>query len=248
MSGFTQHAHDNPRLNIELDTQQCSPADLDLDGMQADVALLEQRVDHFPKVDLFVTVRHNARSGGFHVKSALVLPSRTLVTGDTEPAARPAFSRCVRKLVQRLEGHEAALSNEDELRKQAKGTHQTLTPDHEPDHAALADAVRRGDYAAFREHLYAYEEPLRKRIGRWVQRYPDLDARIGADWWINDIVEEVFLNAFERFDQRPQQRRMALWLEDLIDPSIRLLREHGDEELANISFVRTLRGDDTRFE
>jgi hypothetical protein len=126
-----------------------------------------------------------------------------------------------------------------ERQKQLKGTRQVLEPTVDPDPAALDAAVRAGDYAAFRAAAYGYEEPLRKRIGRWVERYPDVNARIGKTLEIEDIVEEVFLDAFEGYEQRPKEVRLGDWLEGLIDPAVKDLQQHPDEELENVRLART---------
>ncbi|HZZ81660.1 MAG TPA: hypothetical protein VFE62_24375, partial [Gemmataceae bacterium] len=55
-----------------------------------------------------------------------------------------------------------------------------------------------------------------------------------------DAVEEVFLNAYERYPERPQALRLGEWMEELIDPSLRALLEHPDEELESINLARTL--------
>jgi len=43
---------------------------------------------------------------------------------------------------------------------------------------------------------------------------------------IGDLVEEVYLNAFERFAQRSAEVSLSDWLEALIDPSLKLLLRH----------------------
>jgi hypothetical protein len=53
------------------------------------------------------------------------------------------------------------------------------------------------------------------------------------------MIEEVFLTAFDRHDQRPESQRFGQWLEDLIDPAIKALADHTAEEQENISLART---------
>jgi hypothetical protein len=103
----------------------------------------------------------------------------------------------------------------------------------------LEDALQSNDYVAFRRALDVYDEALRGRIGRWLQRYPALNARLDVDFQLDDVVEEVLLNAFERFEDRPAQVPLGDWLEQLIDPSLRMFAAAPDEELENISFVRS---------
>jgi hypothetical protein len=111
----------------------------------------------------------------------------------------------------------------------------------DPDAGPLGEAVRAGDYRPFRLALAGYEEWLRNRVGRWVQRFPEAEARVGRRLRIGDLVEQVYLNAFESFLERPTDLRLSDWLERLIDPSLKALLRHPDEEGENASLARTLR-------
>jgi len=82
---------------------------------------------------------------------------------------------------------------------------------------------------------------VRKRAGRWIERYPDFEARLGAAFTLEDLVEEVFLNAFEHFDRWPEELRLGEWLEGLIDPSVKALLKDPEAERTNLDAVRTYR-------
>jgi len=71
-----------------------------------------------------------------------------------------------------------------------------------------------------------------------VERYPAAEAKLGHGLVISEIVEEVFLNAFERFNDRPPLR-MGEWLESLIDPSLKALLEDTAAEKENLSFIQS---------
>jgi len=105
----------------------------------------------------------------------------------------------------------------------------------------LGEAIRSGDYRAFRMALSADEERLRKRVGRWIQRYPDAEARLGHGLAIGDVVEEVYLNAFESYSRRPMEVPLHEWLDSLIDRSLKMLLHHPEKERENASFARTVR-------
>jgi DNA-directed RNA polymerase specialized sigma24 family protein len=111
----------------------------------------------------------------------------------------------------------------------------------DPDTGVLGRAVQAGDYKAFRSALSGYEEWLRKRVGRWLQRYPEAEARIGRGLAIGDVVEEAYLHAYEHYGQRPTEVPFHQWLEGLIDPSWKVLVRHPEEERENASLARTLR-------
>jgi hypothetical protein len=55
------------------------------------------------------------------------------------------------------------------------------------------------------------------------------------------MVEEVYLHAFEHYPRRPTQVPFHQWLEDLMDPSLKALLRHPDQERENASLARTLR-------
>jgi len=105
----------------------------------------------------------------------------------------------------------------------------------------LTRAANAGDYRTFRTALAGYEEWLRKRVGRWIQRYPEAEARIGRGLAIGDVLEAVYLNAFEQFSRRPKAVPFHEWLDELIDPSLKAHLKHPDEERASASFARTVR-------
>ncbi len=230
-------------LHIELDTKHCSLSAGEIEKMERDLDPLAAVAADFPVSDLYITVAYYPQSNHFDVKTALILTGTTLFAADHDDVVHPAYERCVRKLVKRVEAYKARLSNKPEQSKQGKGTHQDVLPTAlPPDHETLDRAVAEGDYRAFRDALLVYEEPLRKRIGRWVQRYPEINDQIDRRLTLNDIVEEVFLTAFDQYEHRPPNMLPADWIESLIDPALKDLVRHFDEELENISFARSSAG------
>jgi hypothetical protein len=175
------------------------------------------------------------------VKTSLALSGKTLFTGDRDVEVHPAFERCIRKLVQKVRSFKARMQKDSELAKQAEGTHQMVTPSVEFDISEIQTAFDDQDYFRFRQSLYAFDGSLRQRVGRWLQRYPEIESRLGADFQVDDIIEEVFLNAFEVFPSRSHDVPPGDWLEHLIDPAVQAILQAPDEEFANISFVRSMR-------
>ncbi len=228
--------------HIEIDTQNCTLTPEQADKIDAALAPLREVIQRFPVADLYITIIHHARSGDYQVKTSLILPGQTLFTGDRAAELLTAYLRCARKLVRKVESYKADLENEEEIRKQQKGTQQDVLPDRPCDFQEVARAVDAQDYAAFRRATLMYDEPLRKRAGRWVQRFPEAEARLQVDFKLADLVEEVFLNAFEDYQRWPSHEDFGDWLEDLIDPSLRALLDDPDQELRNVSFARTLHG------
>ena len=235
---FSDETYD---LRIELDTKHCELSADEIERLERALQPLRKPVKKFPVANLYVTIEFYERSNDYRVKTALRLPGKGLTTGDLDKSYYPAFERCVRKLVHKVIAYESQLEHEEERAKHVEGKRFDMSPDREIDIDAVREAVEQSDYAGFRRHLLQYEEPLRKRAGRWIQRYPVLDAQLGDRFDLADVVEEVYLNAFERFDEWPNAVPLGTWLEQLIDPSLRILARDTVEELENISFARSLR-------
>jgi ribosome-associated translation inhibitor RaiA len=235
-----QRTDEGRQFRIQLDTKNCNVSPAEVAKMETALGHLGRVARSFPVSDLYIYARHHARSNDYHVKTSLVLPGKTLFTGDRDIALYPAYERCISKLVQKVEAYKRSLSNQEEVAKQEKGTHKQLEPTMDPNPEQLLEAVRSADYAGFRTATLGYEEPIRKRLGRWIQRYPEVEAQLGKGLTVADFVEEVFLNAFERYQHRPTGMALGEWLESLIDPSVRALLDHPDEEKENISFARTI--------
>lgn len=237
-----RYSDESYNLRVELDAKQFELSPEDAERLQASLSPLGKLVKDLPASDLYVTIFHHPRgSPEYQVKTALVLPAKTLFSGDTDANFHPAFGRCVTNLVQQVTAYKQARANADQLDKHRKGTYQEVVPSRIPDADESEAAVRLGDYARFREALYPYEASLRRRVGRWIGRYPEVQEKIGTDLAIADVVEAVFLNAFEGYDQRPRNVRFGRWLETLIDGSLKGLLQNPDEELENVSFARTLK-------
>lgn len=237
------HFSDNGHpLRVQFDAHHFKLEEAELERMRNNLDSLIRQVENFPKADLHVLIEYNNRNNDYSVKTSLILTGATLVASDHSATIHPAWENCLHNLTRELVEYKGRLGQEEERHKTQQGTHQRLEPDTDPDMAKLEKAVEEGDYAAFREATLGFEEPLRRRVGRWLERYPDLNARIGHGLTVADIVEDVFLTAFEGWPTHPVEVRMGDWLESLIDPTIHAIQQHPDEELENVSMARTLRG------
>ena len=126
----------------------------------------------------------------------------------------------------------------DDASKQAAGTRQDVQPSGEFDLNALVNAVDVKDYSAFRREIDVFESSLMERIGRWIERYPEIRFQLDQPMSVSDIVEEVFLNAFDRFETRSHDVPPGEWLESLVDPSVQALLQSPDEEFERVRFSR----------
>ena len=227
------------KTRILFDAHQCRLSEQETAQMHLRLGSLLEQVEAFPVTDIHVLVERNNRSNDFSVKITLILPGETLVGNDHDPFLLAAFDRCLIGLEENVRAYKDRLGRVSERQKVEKGTRQDIEPSAQPDGAVIEQAIRDGDYTAFRTATLAYEEPLRKRIGRWIERYPLVEARIDRGLKVADIVEEVFLAAFEGYDRRPVGIRFGDWLEALIDQAVKSLQNPSSEEMENINLIRT---------
>jgi len=228
-------------LPVEFDLHSCELAPAERARMEVSLQGLRELVAPFPVTGLHVLIERNNRSNDFSVKTSLLLVNQQLVASEHHAQAFTAFERCVDKLVREVEAFEDRLSDNKERRRIADGTQYELLADYTPDFAALDKAVVEGDYAAFRAAMLPYEEPLRKRIGRWLERIPAVNCK-GRRFTIADVVESVLLDAFENYSRRPTDMVFHEWLENLIDPAVQELLRHPDRQRENVSMARSAAG------
>jgi ribosome-associated translation inhibitor RaiA len=237
-----RHADPSESLRVEIDTRQCHLSRDTVARMRDDLDALSRMVENFPAPALRVLVEHNNRSNDYSVKTTLLLPGATLVTSDHNQVAHAAYEQCLHNLMREVKDYKDRLGNVPERQKQVKGTHQELEPTLDPDLRAVEATVAAGDYAAFRTATQGYEGPLRDRVGRWLERSAETDGQVGRKFTIADVVEEVFLDAFEEYERRPKGVRFGDWLTSLIDPAVKELMHNTDAELENVRLARTVQG------
>ncbi len=236
------YSDDRYHLYVQFDTKQCQiPAD-ELARMQQGLQPLGEVVQDFPRSDLWITIIHHPRSALYHVEAKLKLPGQTLFTGDPDAYLDSAFQRCIRKLLRKVEAYKERPDKKavETAERRAALQREVVVPT-DADTGVLGKAVHTGDYRTFRTALAGYEEWLRNRVGRWVQRYPEAQAKVGHGLALGDLVEEVYLNAFEGYAQRPAEVPLHDWLDGLIDPALKVLLRHPDEERETTSMARTVR-------
>lgn len=237
-----QYTDDRYHLRVQIEARQCTIPQDELTRMERTLDALGAEVEDLPASDLSITVIHHPRSQDFHVEARLQVPGRSLRTGDTDAYLDSAFARCTRKLVQKVRDYKAN-PDRQAIERTIRGINlnQEVAAPEGTDMGPLGEAVAAGDYRTFRNLLIHYEDWIRRRVGRWVQRYPQAEALLGNGLSLGDLVEEVYLNAFERYRQRPTEVPFHLWLEQLLDPSLQALLRNPGEESMNASFARSLR-------
>lgn len=231
---------DDPSLRIELVTQGCELSASEITDMQDDLDTLKRLIEHFPSSILHISISRHQRNKTYHVKTSLSLCGTTLFTGDRDLATHPAFERCIHKLIEKVQAHKTKMAGKIDWNKTTSGNHAELNPTDRFDAMELDWAAAQDDYATFRHAMDVFEDGLSKRIGRWVNRYPQIQEKLGKSLMISDLVEEVFLIAFDEFLQRPHDVPPGKWLEGLIDPAVQALLSSPDEEYASISYSRAI--------
>jgi ribosome-associated translation inhibitor RaiA len=228
------------KLQIHFDTHECQPAPDEFRRMSDNLDSLARQVGDFPQADLRVVIEKNERNNEFVVKLSLLLPGETLVTSDHDTVLHAAFRRALDSLEMRFKGHLERLEGVDTRQQREEAAKlQPVTAVGPLDEAALDAAAASRDYSAFRAAIAPYEDWLRLRVGRWVERYPDVQARMGRDFDVLDLSEGVFLAAFEQHPHRHAEVRYRDWLEGLIDPTVRAFAHDAAGEMENVNMARS---------
>jgi ribosome-associated translation inhibitor RaiA len=225
-------------LRIELDTKGCELSADEIEEMEIDLDTLKSLVSDFPVSDLHITVVYHQKAHDYHVKTSLMLSGRKLFTGERHAKVHPAFESCIRKLTKKVRAYKRQMRVGEDAEKHSAGTRHDVVPIGEINLQAIVDAVSAEDYAKFRREIDVFEPSLAQRISHWIERYPEIGSRLEHPFQVSDIVEEVFLNAFDRFESRSHQIPPGQWLESLIDPSVQALLQSPDEEYQRIQFAK----------
>jgi ribosome-associated translation inhibitor RaiA len=223
---------------MEIDAGNIAVSPAEREKMDNDLSTLRKLVAHFPARELKIELSDQSPNL-IRVGAGLRLAGRTLFAAGEAGTLHAAWDWAIRRLIDKVRAFKDHLGRIPERQKEAEGTLHELVPAMPPDAAALDRAVTQLDYRAFRAAMSVYEDALEKRVGRWIERYPAAESRLGDGLLISEIVEEVLLNAFDQFRNRPASLRLGQWLEHLIDPSLQTLLRDGGKEKENLSFIAT---------
>jgi hypothetical protein len=237
-----QYFDDRYHLHVEIVTKDCQLPTDERERLQKLLEPLGDAVRPFPDSRLVMKCIYHPRTQTYQVAAKVQLPGQTIFSADKDTYLDSALQCCLRKQVRGVQDYQEHPDRRAVVMAQKKNNlDRGIVMPEDRDVGRLAEAVRAGDYRTFRNRLIDYEDFLRLRVGRWVQRYPQAEARVGDGIKIGDMVEEVYLNAFEHFPHRPTNIPLGDWLDHLIDPSLKMLMRHSDEERDAVTFARTLR-------
>jgi hypothetical protein len=224
------------RFNVHSGNLRLRPSELE--KMRTGLGSLRRAVRDFPVSELRVDITHFPRSKDFQVRATLFLPKHQVFMGRRDQVLHVAYRNCLDGLLEQVRQYKENLENKATYEKLAQHTAHEFLPTAQPDLKNLEHAARQQDYPAFRDAIHVYDEALQARIGRWIRRYPKVEAQLGRQFLLSEIVEQVYLNAFGQFLSRPDGA-ISEWLEDLIDPSIKALIRNAEEEITNVRFIES---------
>jgi ribosome-associated translation inhibitor RaiA len=225
-------------LAIELKTHGCELTATEYGRIEDSLGALREAVASFPIQGLLITIHHHPRHNDYHVKMSLKLPGQTLFTGERHQVMYTAIEQSVDKLLRKVKTFKSRMQAEAEQSKQSEGTHHRLESTLAFHTKELEEACFYQDYLRFRRGLDGFQPGLNERVGRWVQRYPEIERQLEGRITLSDIVEDVFLHAFEKFAERNPEVPPGIWLESLIDPTIQDLLHFPEAEFANICYAQ----------
>jgi len=237
-----RYSLDDYRLTVTLDSKECAIPEQVRMQLQSWLEGLGQFVKDLPSSELAINVIYHTRSDVYHAQAKLKAPGATITTGEYAKSIEDAIKRCLEKATRRVETY---LMNPDRealatAEKRAQ-LNEGVVGSPNPEFDRLAQAVRDQDYRTFRNGVQLDDEFVRLRVGRWVQRYPEIQQEIGRSLLIGDLVEEVFLVAFEKYNERPPHMNLHDWLEALIDPAVKAYFRDPQEREA-VSYAQSLTG------
>lgn len=219
---YTRHQN---RFRLNLDLQATELHGDDLAELEQILLPLEQWASGAP-AELMMSIAPDEKDGGFQVKASLIVNGETLYVAEQTDGINEAVSRCVEQLG-------------EQLRSQSASSDQTPHHQRKPLAAdALQTAVRAGDYSAFRKAVSVYEEPIRKKIELWAAEHPEILAQVGGHQPPADVLEEVFVRAFEHYE-RISHRHPGHWLDESFNAVVESLLHHAGTGKRNIGSTQT---------
>jgi hypothetical protein len=233
-------AADYNHLHVAIESRQCDIPEDERSRLQPELERLSQAVDEFPAAELRLTVVYHPKSAVYHAQAKLKLPGGAIVTGHASQWLDDALLRTIAKTVHRVGTYDKRPGEQGVREAKRRVALASGAPAPvEPDAGAVGAAFQRQDYAAFRRALAGLEAAVRDDVGRWVQRYPEVQVLIGQSFSTDDLVEEVFLTALERYGERPDEVPIYEWLRKQIDPAVKALW-HEPDERQGVSFAQSL--------
>ncbi len=206
-------------LKVEIRTDSYHLSEREKQDIEADLGSLRKVARDFPVSQLHLDIRRHPQRRDFHVRANLHVSKHNLFTGERGAIVTQAVESCVRKLVKKIKCFkEKHRGRPGETWEPTEPTME-LPQDSETDPRVLARAVREADFPQFRDAIGGCDDSLSRQVESQIAENPELEALRGEDLVTSEILEEIYLRAFERFRDR-DSAAVSTWIEDLIDPCI----------------------------
>ena len=169
----------------------------------------ERLLQHFPDQlrEMWVTVRRVRRPGRFETKVVVQLPIQTLVVEKDAESWMESFDKAADTLGLRIKRHKEKLRGEWALRRRRRRREELIAAG--PQLARDRNHVRRKDFFALLGPLL---EQLKHQVRREL-RLLELEGEVRRnEWAAEDIVDEVLVRAWERFDGQADHTTLDVWI------------------------------------
>jgi DNA-directed RNA polymerase specialized sigma24 family protein len=217
--------------------------------------LIEQILQQFPEDQRSVRFSFDLRDNGYQARAILALPTGNLIAQTDAPLADPhaAVDRVVDKLADQVRHHQARLRREDRRTqsRRREGDFTTAEP-------LLSRSRRTNDREAFFDILLPLLRQLQSHA-RHELTLAELDGTIpSGEITVDDLLDEVLLRAWDRWDQRARNKPLDRWLIRLLHETLepwgfeppdrkpRLLRRHEPSETIDAITPEDVHSDSSR--
>lgn len=184
----------------------------------------EARVAAAPETDAELLIgvsrpHDDEKTGEWEAFATLNLPSDTLAAESAQGDLRAAIEDIVGQLTRQL----------DELQEQA-----TTVARRRQGLEGVLPILHRFRAAGRSENFFTFLQPLLRTFRSYVRRELAVlrteGATSGEGVESSDVLDDVLLRAWERFDRRPKNGRFDLWLLKLINESLARVRDEVPHE------------------
>lgn len=173
--------------------------------------------------ELAITVYHHRQASGdrFEARTVLHLPTRTLAAQELAGTWREAIDLALDELANQVRRHKEKLRGDWVYKRKRRQREELLaagpllTQDHE-------QSRRKAFYQLLAPMLRTVESHARREL-----RLMELEGRVRArEFGVVDVVDEVLLQAWQQYDERPRHLELDAWLMRILqDVLVRLGNE-----------------------
>lgn len=228
---------------LQVDAENFQLSNDDLEQIRADCSDLDPLLVEFPTLRVLLNILHYERSNAYESKLSIVTPGQTISTRETAGSWNAAFNACLQKAHRRVKHYREIMQQQQADVPAYDAISGTVDPTQQLDGAVVSQAIESDDYLSFRKAMWPLEPALRRRVSEWLRRYPDLESMILADddaaFSTADLVEEVFMLAFDQYGKWPREMFFGQWIETLIDPALENFANDPAGEAEKINYIRS---------